>query len=98
MDVSLLLFLRNAEEELILLWCVCKCPRPLLKGIKFMHNREKPVVHRDLKPGNVLISKDDSGNLRAKVADFGLSKMQQHSTAPLSSNPGSTWQYNPPEV
>jgi serine/threonine protein kinase len=32
------------------------------------------VVHRDLKPGNVLLSDDPSSGLVAKVADFGLAK------------------------
>ena len=63
-----------------------------------MHNREKPVVHRDLKPGNVLISEDASGTLQAKVADFGLSKMQEDNGMPLSSNTCGTCHYTPPEV
>ena len=32
------------------------------------------VIHRDLKPQNVLLSNDVSNNLRAKVADFGIAR------------------------
>ena len=34
------------------------------------------VLHRDLKPGNVMISREDGGALRARVMDFGLARAQ----------------------
>jgi serine/threonine protein kinase/formylglycine-generating enzyme required for sulfatase activity len=37
------------------------------------HAHQKGVVHRDLKPGNVLVA-DDGGRPHAKVIDFGLAK------------------------
>ncbi len=37
------------------------------------HAHQKGVVHRDLKPGNVLVS-DQDGVLQVKVIDFGLAK------------------------
>jgi serine/threonine protein kinase/formylglycine-generating enzyme required for sulfatase activity len=37
------------------------------------HAHQKGVVHRDLKPGNVLVA-DDGGRPQAKVIDFGLAK------------------------
>lgn len=43
--------------------------RQILSGVDFLHcNR---VVHRDLKPQNVLVSSD----LNIKIADFGLAKI-----------------------
>ena len=37
------------------------------------HAHQKGVVHRDLKPGNVLVS-DDDGRRQIKIIDFGLAK------------------------
>jgi len=36
-----------------------------------MHSKE--VVHRDLKPGNILFNKNDDGKLVWKISDFGAS-------------------------
>ena len=43
------------------------------KGMKFLHDMNPPIIHRDLKSLNVFIKKVD-GLWTAKVADFGLSR------------------------
>ena len=43
--------------------------RQLLHGINFLH-KERRNLHRDMKPGNVLLS----SNGFVKVADFGISR------------------------
>ncbi len=35
------------------------------------------VIHRDLKPGNILVGKNDRGGLMVKVVDFGLARFLQ---------------------
>lgn len=44
----------------------------LLSAIKHMHKLN--VVHRDFKPGNVLVSEYDNGKLIYKVCDFGAAR------------------------
>eukprot|EP01062_Namystynia_karyoxenos_P075859 TRINITY_DN735_c0_g3_i1.p1 TRINITY_DN735_c0_g3~~TRINITY_DN735_c0_g3_i1.p1 ORF type:complete len:1299 (+),score=445.56 TRINITY_DN735_c0_g3_i1:87-3983(+) len=41
--------------------------KDILRGLKFLHTQQPPVVHRDLKPGNVLLTIDGI----CKLADFG---------------------------
>lgn len=59
----------------------------VLDGLEYAHNAELPavkrpdgsfgrgrgLVHRDLKPGNIFLSKT-SGSLRARIGDYGLAK------------------------
>ncbi len=52
---------------------------PLLRDVLLQlldalaHSHARGVIHRDLKPGNVLLSKED-GRLRARLTDFGLAQ------------------------
>ena len=39
-------------------------------ALHYLHTRNPPVMHRDLKPGNVLLGQDRV----ARICDFGLSK------------------------
>ena len=42
----------------------------IAQGMKFLHSCKHAVVHRDLKPQNVLLNE----HMAAKIADFGISR------------------------
>src|SRR5882724_4943600 len=46
----------------------------VLEGVKAAH--EAGVVHRDLKPDNILISKGKNGQIEVRLLDFGLAKIR----------------------
>jgi serine/threonine-protein kinase len=46
--------------------------KKILLAARFAHRRG--VIHRDLKPHNVIISRDQSGEEEVKVADFGIAR------------------------
>ena len=66
-----------------------------LDGLRYLADRESPVIHYDLKPANILFDVD--GN--AKIADFGLSKVMDESerSIELTSQGAGTYWYLPPE-
>uniref|UniRef100_A0A914V853 non-specific serine/threonine protein kinase n=1 Tax=Plectus sambesii TaxID=2011161 RepID=A0A914V853_9BILA len=44
-------------------------------GVAYLHSAK--IVHRDIKPTNILLTKPKNGEMRAKISDFGLSKVQR---------------------
>jgi len=55
--------------------------RQMAAGLAALH--EEKIVHRDFKPGNVMLVRDNSGETQVKITDFGLARP----TAPPSSTP-----------
>lgn len=45
--------------------------KSLIQGIAYIHERQ--IVHRDIKPDNILLQRDDNDCLDVKIVDFGLS-------------------------
>ncbi len=47
----------------------------VLEGLRVAHSRG--VIHRDLKPGNIFIAKEEGGGEVVKILDFGLAKFKE---------------------
>ena len=43
-------------------------------GLLALHSHVPPILHRDLKSLNILVTRDDRGRMRLKICDFGLSR------------------------
>ncbi|KAG6782744.1 hypothetical protein POTOM_012158 [Populus tomentosa] len=63
------------------------------RGMNYLHHRNPPIVHRDLKSSNLLVDK----NWTVKVGDFGLSKWMNATFLTAKSGRG-TPQWMAPEV
>ncbi len=57
---------RFLDEHDVLKWAAQLCD-----ALEYLHTQEPPVVHRDIKPGNIKLTPDG----RIKLVDFGLVKL-----------------------
>ncbi|KAJ3101451.1 Leucine-rich repeat serine/threonine-protein kinase 2, partial [Phlyctochytrium planicorne] len=56
----------------------------IARGIQHLHQESPPILHRDLRSLNVLLSEDVNGNIHAKVSDYGAAVMKLASKARLT--------------
>jgi serine/threonine protein kinase len=69
----------------------------MLHGLKYLHDAK--IMHRDLKPQNILIMGDGVEQGVVKIADFGLARDVRSPARPLSENgPVVTLWYRAPEL
>lgn len=66
--------------------------RQICAGLKAVHR--EGVIHRDLKPGNIMISTDAAGKPRAVLMDFGIAQATEIFTGEMRGTPA----YIAPEV
>ena len=66
--------------------------RQILYGINHLHNNE--ILHRDLKPGNIVLSDD----LRVEIIDFGASRLFLDRVQQTKGKYVCTYPYRPPEA
>eukprot|EP00127_Corallochytrium_limacisporum_P007438 Clim_evm41s251 gene=Clim_evmTU41s251 len=81
-------FLDESEARLII--------TQVMNGLAYLNNLPQPVIHYDLKPGNILLNDGE-----VKITDFGLSKIMDvdvgASEMELTSQGAGTYWYLPPE-
>jgi serine/threonine protein kinase/Tol biopolymer transport system component len=75
------------EEEAILIGAA------MCDALTYLHTRKPPILHRDIKPGNVKITPD--GHIF--LVDFGLAKVVQGTQATTTGARAMTPGYSPPE-
>ncbi|HNH77306.1 MAG TPA: protein kinase [Anaerolineales bacterium] len=75
------------EDEVILVGAA------ICDALTYLHARKPPILHRDIKPGNVKISPD--GHIF--LVDFGLAKIMQGNQATTTGARAMTPGYSPPE-
>lgn len=62
-------------------------------ALSYLHNQAQPVIHRDVKPGNIKITPDG----RAVLVDFGIAKRYDPGRGTLAGARAVTPGYSPPE-
>ena len=69
--------------------------RQVCRGLAVAHEESPPIIHRDIKPHNILVGYEADG-LRARVSDFGLAKKVNPLT--LMATAAGTLGFKPPET
>ena len=71
--------------------------KELLECVQYLHSLQLKIIHRDIKPTNVLVKYHDNNGHFLKLCDFGLSKIIFRESQTNSSGVG-TQTYRAPEV
>lgn len=85
---------RSFGNQLMPIEQVVEVARQICRGLAVAHSSKPPIVHRDIKPQNVLVG-FDGDNLHVRLSDFGLAKAANPATLILSSR--GTIGFKPPE-
>jgi len=63
-------------------------------GLRYLHSRNPPIVHRDLTPNNILLG----GHLEAKITDLGVAEVIQIDSKTTMTKIPETPDFMPPEA
>lgn len=69
--------------------------KQVCRGLLVAHSESPPIIHRDIKPQNILVGYEPDG-LRARISDFGLAKSVNSLT--LMATSAGTLAFKPPEA
>jgi eukaryotic-like serine/threonine-protein kinase len=92
---SLESFWRSHGNNLVPLEISLDLTKQVCRGLAVAHRERPPIVHRDVKPQNILVGYETEG-LRARVSDFGLAKAVNPLT--LLATSAGTVAFKPPEA
>jgi len=67
--------------------------RQILDALEYLHGQDPPVIHRDIKPGNIKITPQG----KAILVDFGIAKVYEPGTPTVTGARAATPGYAPPE-
>ncbi len=85
---SMLDRLGQLPEDQVLAWI-----GQITDALDYLHNQDPPIIHRDIKPGNIRIRP----NGRAALVDFGIAKFYDPQKATVAGAKAVTPGYSPPE-
>jgi eukaryotic-like serine/threonine-protein kinase len=88
-------FWHSHGSKLIPLQTTVDLIKQVCRGLSIAHRQDPPVIHRDIKPQNILVGYEAEG-LRARVSDFGLAKRVNPLT--LLATAAGTPHFKPPEA
>jgi serine/threonine-protein kinase len=88
-------FWRSHGGHLVPVETAIDLTKQVCRGMSLAHREKPPIIHRDIKPQNILVGYEADG-LRARVSDFGLAKKVNPLTL-LASTAG-TPSFKPPEA
>ncbi len=66
-------FWRSHGASLVPIEVAVDLIKQVCRGLAVAHSENPPIIHRDIKPQNILVRYDTDG-LRARVSDFGLAR------------------------
>ena len=88
-------FWRSYGAALVPTETVVDVMRQVCRGLSVAHAETPPIIHRDIKPQNILVGYEADG-LRARISDFGLAKKVNPLT--LLATAAGTLAFKPPET
>ena len=88
-------FWRSHGPSLVPIETVIDIMRQVCRGMAVAHAEKPPIIHRDIKPQNILVGYEAEG-IRARVSDFGLAKKVNPLT--LHATAAGTLLFKPPET
>lgn len=88
-------FWRSYGASLIPVETTVDIMKQVCRGMSLAHTEKPPIIHRDIKPQNILVGYEADG-LRARVSDFGLAKAVNPLT--LLATAAGTLAFKPPET